>query len=85
MLCYDRDLTSVHVEVKDIICLCKHVSVMAFQSTDRIKFFIQMLDISPGAVSSTSKEIFYFLNFKILTVFSFVLYVYVSNCKKNLG
>lgn len=51
----------MHVEVQDTICLCKHVSVMVFQSKEReSNVFMQMLDIFPGAVSSTAKEIFFF-------------------------
>lgn len=51
----------MHVEVKDIICLCKHVSVIIFQSKEKgSNVFIQMLNIFPGAVSSTAKEIFLF-------------------------
>lgn len=49
----------MHVKVKDIICFCKHVSGMVFQSKEKgSNVFIEMLDIFPGAVSSTAKEIF---------------------------
>ena len=61
MFYYDIGLTSMHVEVKDIIWLCKHVSVMVFQIKEKgSNVFIQMLDIFPGAVSRTAKEIFLF-------------------------
>jgi len=61
MFWYDIGLTSMHVEVKDIICLCKCVALMVFQSKDKgSNVFIQMPGIFPGALSSTAKELFLF-------------------------